>query len=329
MMTEDPSQYPLVASARSEAVDALVTAWLRDAGERSSGKRTQRAYADTLASFRAVLWRAGLDLGSDRQEIRRQLREWAASPRPDGRAVSANTHNHRLSVVSAFYSFALADTDLEGVNPARRIKRWPVQEYAAAQPLDAGTVTERMRAIDRATLRGARDYALLSVAFATGRRLSELRDMSLGHIEARLHDGVRVALITFPRAKGGKVMYNELPASVSAALYAWLAVAYPDTAGDVDAQWPVWYSLSQRSAGRRLSARAVGGICAHRLGVSKVHTTRHTFAAQMEAAGAPVSEIQAQLGHASIATTGRYLARLRSSHNQWGDALASAFGLGD
>jgi integrase len=47
----------------------------------------------------------------------------------------------------------------------------------------------------------------------------------------------------------------------------------------------------------------------------------------MEDAGAKVSDIQARLGHSSLATTGRYLQALRRSQNTEADALAELFGL--
>jgi len=47
----------------------------------------------------------------------------------------------------------------------------------------------------------------------------------------------------------------------------------------------------------------------------------------MERSGAPVSEIQARLGHESLATTGRYLAALKRAENPYADELSRLFGL--
>ena len=47
----------------------------------------------------------------------------------------------------------------------------------------------------------------------------------------------------------------------------------------------------------------------------------------MEDAGAKVSEIQSRLGHASLATTGRYLAALHSAENTHAEDLARMFGM--
>jgi integrase/recombinase XerC len=49
----------------------------------------------------------------------------------------------------------------------------------------------------------------------------------------------------------------------------------------------------------------------------------------MEDAGAKVSDIQARLGHNSLATTGRYLAALRRADNLYADELARLMGFDD
>jgi hypothetical protein len=47
----------------------------------------------------------------------------------------------------------------------------------------------------------------------------------------------------------------------------------------------------------------------------------------METLGAKVSDIQARLRHASLQTTGRYLAALGSAENTHGEARAALFGV--
>jgi integrase len=79
--------------------------------------------------------------------------------------------------------------------------------------------------------------------------------------------------------------------------------------------------------GKRPSTRAIKQICQDRLGTGKAHVLRLSFVRALEDAGAKVSEIQARLGHESLATTGRYLAALRADENPHADALAALFGL--
>ncbi len=76
-----------------------------------------------------------------------------------------------------------------------------------------------------------------------------------------------------------------------------------------------------------MTTQAIADVCQKRLGISKVHSLRHTFAKAMEDSGAKVSEIQARLGHSSLATTGRYLAALSQADNAHAEALVGLFGI--
>ena len=90
---------------------------------------------------------------------------------------------------------------------------------------------------------------------------------------------------------------------------------------------PIWLSFSLRNKGKAISIQAITDICEKHLGTSKVHALRHTFARAMEDSGAKVSDIQARLGHESLATTGRYLATLKRAENEHADNLAKLFGI--
>jgi integrase len=145
--------------------------------------------------------------------------------------------------------------------------------------------------------------------------------MRVGDVQV---EGVAVTVV-WPRAKGGKVMRDTLPTAVGKALTDYLAMLYGDV---LDTTSPVWVSLAHdRSYGKHLSERSIANVCVKHLGTSKVHTLRHTFAHAMEEAGAKVSDIQSRLGHASLATTGRYLASLRSAENKHAEVLAAMFGI--
>lgn len=310
-----PQDYPL---------DYAIAAWLH---AHSSSPRTLRAYQDTFSSFRAALDRAGLAVTSAPRDVALVLQGWASA----GDA-SASTHNQRLAIISSFYRFAQRRQLLQVDNPAQLVDRCKVQAYASAVPLSAASVTTSLRAIDRSTLAGKRDYALLAVALHTGRRVAELADLRRGDVAV---EADRVTL-TFTHAKGGKVMRDTLPVAVGRALLAYLAVLdhlepgalIPAGSGQGVADTPLWVSRSRSLHGQHpLTSRAISLICADRLGTSKVHALRHTFARTMEDAGAKVSEIQARLGHSSLATTGRYLAALHSAENTHAETLAALFGV--
>jgi integrase len=186
-----------------------------------------------------------------------------------------------------------------------------------------------MQAIDRSTRQGLRNWCLLAILLQTGRRLSEVVDLRWRHVQVK---GDKVTL-TFEHCKGGKTMRDTLPAPIATALFEYLGTVYGETRF-LNGKAPLWVSFTRRSAKQGDSAlpppltiRSVANICEKHLGVSKVHITRHTWARTMEDAGAKVSDIQARLGHESLATTGRYLAALRQDDNPQAADIASIFGL--
>lgn len=237
--------------------------------------------------------------------------------------VSPATYNQRLAILSSFYGYARRQGLLTGENPIGRVERRPVHLYADAAALAYKEVKNNLAAIDRSQPVGKRDYALLSVALQTGRRLSELASLRRSNLK---FDGASIT-IHWHRTKGGKTMSDRLPQPLSRALAEWLSSYYGNQLSALSQDAPVWVSLSRQNKGAALSIQTIADICEKRLGTSKVHSLRHTFARAMEDAGAKVSVIQARLGHTSLATTGRYLAALRQAENEHAEALSSLFGI--
>ena len=135
-------------------------------------------------------------------------------------------------------------------------------------------------------------------------------------------------------------MHDELPIRGKAALAAEALVAWMRwlAGGDegtteravqlTQPQAPIWISLSANGTfGHALSLRHIATLCEKRLGTSKVHALRHTFARALEDAGAKVSDIQARLGHTSLDTTGRYLAQLHHGENPHLAHITTLYGL--
>jgi len=345
MTTPEQALSPIV---NSNHIDIAIAAWLDVKKRRSGSEKTRRAYTDTLLSFRVQLQQTGRDLDpesnlylqDDESELarRRALTEIAlaaqgfAGQSVKNEPVSAATYNQRLAILSSFYTFANKRHFFRSGNPISEVERARVQAYKNAQPLDVQDVSARMRAIDRSTKQGARDYALLAIFLQTGRRLSEVMALRWQHVQIQ---GSRVTVI-FEHCKGGKTMRDTLPLAVANALLEWMTIAYGPQLRTLNGKAPLWISFARRAARDEslpatipppLTIRSVANICKKHLGTSKVYVTRHTWARTMEDAGAKVSEIQARLGHESLATTGRYLAALKQADNKHADALATLFGL--
>lgn len=302
-------------------IDLALAAWLDAKATRTGSVRTAGTYRELMGAFRQMLLDRGFDLDADPARVALLAQAWAGRGDP-----APATHNQRLAVLSSFYTYARRRGLLALDNPIERVDRRPVQGYAGARPLPYLKVRARLAAIDRTTLVGKRDYALLAVALQTGRRVSELAGVRIGDMSL----SGDILTVIWRRCKGGKTMFDVLPDAVSRAAVDYLVALYGGRWAIHPDDTAVWVSLARnQSRGQALGIQSVADICARRLGTSKVHALRHTFARAMEDAGAKVSEIQARLGHDSLATTGRYLAALRSGENPHATRVAALFGLDD
>jgi integrase/recombinase XerD len=288
-----------------------------------------RAYSTTLTRFRAALHRAGLELDSTPPDVRRVAEEWSAGTHAhgagaaaDARPASSATRNQRLAILSSFFSFAVGE-DVVASSPITRIRHSTVQPYAGAAPLeDRAAMCTALAAIDSETPIRLRDHALL-LALQTGRRRAELAALTWGDIE---RIGER-AIVTFRRCKGGKTMRDELPQRVTEALEEWREAGRELTLSPTTQKCAVWVSLSRNgsgAAGHPLTGQALADLCGRHLGTPRVRQLRHTWARTMEEKGAKVSQIQTRLGHASLATTGIYLAAVGRgrAENRYAEVLA-------
>lgn len=310
------------------SLESLIAGWLEEKTGRTKSQRTTTAYQATLAAFRRFLHELGLDLDSPAPYIATAAKKWAAlSARPDIE-IANSTYNLRLAILSSFYRYwQYVQPELEVPNPIARCKRRTIQAYASAQPLSPGQLTH-FNSIDRTNLAGLRDYALLAVALSTGRRASELaalcKEAADGQQVIRV-EGKSVSLY-FKRCKGGKKTRDTLLPPVATAVLAWIKAYYGSYAA-MPADAPLWPSLSHYHRGGAISIQAIADICEKHLGTSRVHATRHTFAHKMDEANARVTDIAEKLLHSDLGTLQRYLARLRSDQNPYGEQLAALLGL--
>jgi site-specific recombinase XerD len=150
------------------------------------------------------------------------------------------------------------------------------------------------------TLVGARNRVILTLAWRSGMRCSEVLDLRVRDLD--LHEQT----IIVRRGKGGKRRVLGLDLETVDVLRDWLDVCSP-TSGDS--------LVFATRTGRRIDGSYVRHLLprlALSAGVSKrvhLHGLRHRFAVELEQEGAPLSVIRDLLGHSSIATTDTYLRR--------------------
>lgn len=329
---------------RSSPIDIAIASWLDAKSKHSNSKETATAYRETLADFRAALQANGCDLDSEPRIIAMSAQAWAGANKPRAKSkrtslevkpVANGTFNQRLAIISSFYIYARkqllvgGDAPKDGrwvahENPIERVERRLVTEYQKAKALPPEK-TRKLKAISKSSeLTDKRDYVLLRIGLATGRRASELAELRQGDI----YISAGLVTLTWKRTKGGKTASNQLDKDLSACLIDYLAsIDVNFMARPKDA--PVWISFSDRNHGKQIGVQTISDICKRHLGESKVHALRHTFAKAMYESGAKIPEIQAKLGHSSVATTQRYMTTFDSSTNPYDDAMAKLMGFDD
>lgn len=317
----------LIVAGEPASREALaVAAWLESKASRSGSTNTARAYRATIGSWQAAL--AAVRLGLAPPAVLEAREAWLVAAATVAQAwageggVAPATYNRRCAIVSSFYAFAARRGFFPDANPVTRVDRRRVQGYANAVAPGDREIREVLAALSGGDRRERRDRAIIGVAVETTRRLSEVAGLRWGHLR-RNPDGT--ITLTFARTKGGRVRRDRLSRALSADLLGYLRLVYGADLERLGADDAIWVSVSHQNPGAALSARSLETIARARLGVH-FHALRHAGARILERTGARVSEIQDRLGHASLATTGRYLAALRSEENPYADAVAASLG---
>jgi integrase/recombinase XerD len=142
-----------------------------------------------------------------------------------------------------------------------------------------------------------RNRALLVLLYASGVRVSEACGLCWRDVQPN-GDGAQVTVF----GKGGKTRAVQLPASVAQLL--------TNLRGQTGEDAPVFASRKHGAALGPLAVLRIVRQAARRAGLAAAvspHWFRHAHASHALDRGAPIHLVQATLGHASIATTGRYL----------------------
>ncbi len=226
------------------------------------------------------------------------------------------TVNKYREIVLAVYTYACRPATFAlPANPAQA-----TDKRRLPQPGTLDTYTAAEVELIAGALEDLQDAELIRVAAYTGLRQGELRAL-------RWRD-VGEDVLTVSRAlsagvesgtKGGKVRHVPLVPQAAAALER-LRERGDFTAPDelVFCNWR-GRALDESALTRRFKrARDAAGLRPLRF-----HDLRHTYGSLLAAAGVPVADIQAAMGHADIQTTARYLHARQASEQV--DRFARAF----
>jgi integrase/recombinase XerC len=309
----NPHYLPATAPDDVPAWQQTVVAFLAEKERRSGSRRTVEGYA-------RMLWPILSRVGSPDQVTPAHVLAWAHGIGASGREPSSATVGARIACMSSYYRF-LIRMNLAASNPCDALER-PRTVQAVARGLSADEV-RRLLAVVPDTVAGRRDRALLLVFVLTGRRRSEVIDLTAGDISI---EG-QTAFYSY-RGKGGKRGRRELPRPAYVALCATL-----DDAGLSLAGMEPGASLWQAGAGARGMTGATfynrfrRYLRAAGLAPTGVHILRHSAAKLRRDAGASIESVSAFLDHSSLAVTTVYLRRLEGEADRTWPEVAVAIGV--
>lgn len=301
---------PLPVPLRRSVDGALVADWgsvparVYVAGLSGDGRRTMTACLQAVAAW----------LSGGRADI--DTLPWAALRYPHTSAVRAALAR---AVAEDRYAPATANKHLAALRGALKAA-WRMglvdsEDYHRAVDLRpiAGTRLPAGRDVDGAelaallahctadeTAAGARDAAIVALAYLSGARRSELASLHLADVDT-VPPAVRV------RGKGGKERLVPLSPAIGPLLERWL-----DSRGGWDG--PLFCPIDRSGAlrrGRGVTGEAIRQVLARRAmaaGVAALspHDLRRTYAGDLLDAGADLPAVQQLMGHASPSTTSRY-----------------------
>jgi len=240
-------------------------------------------------------------------------------------------HN-KVSIISAFFKF-LQKPGLDGsppliaYNPVDALQhRFKIEKYSKSKKISIEAFKKILFQIDRNTVHGSRNYALIYGYFMTGRRNKEWLTLRWGQINFN-SDPITYTFIR----KGQKETIDELPGAVLETLIEYLVKRHGENFQDyIYADTYLFTAMPGKGGARQLvdpnnpiteySMLRILKQLAKKANIDPrtitVHSLRHLHAESYLEAGASVEEVRARLGHQSLATTQRYVSSMKNEKNR-------------
>ncbi len=273
-------QAPVVQVRQAENDTQVIGLWLH-----GRPATTSRAYAYEVRALLSVVDKPlnQVTLG-DLQRFFSGLADLA--PTSQGRAINA---------VKSLFSFAQKIGYLN-FNPAAAVHA-PKIKNTLAERILTETQVHRLISLEPSP----RNRALLLLTYALGGRVSEVCGLKWRDMQERTIEGQTMGQVTV-YGKGGKTRVVLLSPETWRELTA--------LRGDADPDNPVFPSRKGQGHLHPVQVDRIIKAAAKKAGIDapvSPHWLRHAHASHALDRGAPIHLVQATLGHASVATTGKYL----------------------
>ncbi len=281
--------------------DSLFTEWIQFIDAKP---KTVETYTRSIRQFLRWLMDKGITAPA-REDIiayRNELKE----------GHKATTVQSYMAAVKQFFHW----TAQRGIYPdiADRVKGAKIDRNFKKDYLTSKQCARLLDKVDRSTLKGKRDYALLTLMMTTGIRTIEavradVRDLATA--------GDSVVLYLMGKGRDEKSELVKIETHTEEALNEYLAAR-----GDTKPESPLFTSIANRNANSRMTTRSISRIVKERLkGANLIsdrltaHSLRHTAATLNLLNGASTEETCQLLRHRSISTTLIYSHSLERAKN--------------
>ena len=279
-------QSPLVIREISEEVFNSWTSFI------DASPRTVETYSKAIKQF--FIYLQGKGIKQPQREDIVAYREYLSK---DHKPTTVQSY---LAAVKLFFQW----TEQEKIYPniAQRVKGAKLDTEHKKDYLTKKQVSKLLKAIDRSTLKGKRDYAMLSLMVTTGLRTVSIINANVEDIRAA---GDATALYYKGKGHQEKATYVKLAEPVEEAIRDYLKAR-----GRADGKEPLFTSTAHRNNGGRMTTRSISRVAKESLidiGLDSdrltAHSFRHTAATLNLLNGGTVEETQQLLDHKNINTT--------------------------
>lgn len=298
-------QFGLEAAAEHVTLDTYARAWVT--------ALTGNLKASTIRFYTENLDRHVLPLLGSRSVhsiVRADCRDLITTSR--GKGLRLNTVRGIARTLSAVLSQAVEDEKLPA-NPALRMGRYLRQGDEPTTEIQPLTGEEAALLVQTAADDFPRWYPWVLCALRTGLRMGELLALQWADVDWNgrfvvVQRNIVKGVLTSPKSHQRRRV--DLSAQLAAALLAWRRVQRAHWLKKGQDQ-PPWVfpsregtALEERNV-RHVFTRLLAGAALRQI---RVHDLRHTFATLLLQAGAPITYVSNQLGHADAAITLRVYA---------------------
>lgn len=272
--------------------ERVLTDWL--ATKRSP--HTQRVYRRDIENFLSDIdMELGKFLTLDRHGAYALVSRYKGDLLQKG--LKSATINRRLAAIKSLVAYAYncghCDFMLESVKGEK------LSSYRDTTGVDSETFKRVLGGIDRTSLKGIRDHALLLLLWSNALRRSEVSKANIGDF-----DPTAKTLSIFGKGKGNNAETVSLGSGTVMAITAWL-----EARGETNPDKALFCSINPGYRDGRLSTQSIYNIVKERCqsaGITKAmspHRVRHSsITAALEATGGDVRRVQKLSRHSSLNT---------------------------